>query len=410
VKPFDVAIVGAGIVGLATAREILRRQPRMRVIVLEKEPHIALHQTSHNSGVIHSGIYYRPGSLKARLCVEGMGDLIKYCGDRGIPVERCGKVVVATDPEEEPRLRELFVRAQQNGVEGVEIIDSGRLRELEPYCAGLHALWVPGTSIVDFRQVATAYANDIVTGEGEIATGHDVRGVRFADPGLVITTGKQEIQADRMIACAGLYSDRIAIQSGASRDPVIAPFRGKYWRLAPSAAHLVRNLIYPVPDPAFPFLGVHATRHIGTHEILLGPSAVLALSREGYRRRDIKLRETIGYAGSKAFVRMAARYWRFGALEAARDIRKGAFLSSVRRYLPEVTAKDLVPGPSGVRAQALSRNGFLIDDFVVEAQGDRILHVRNAPSPAATSSLAIASLIADRAFATFGWTGTRATY
>jgi L-2-hydroxyglutarate oxidase LhgO len=399
---YDVVVVGAGIVGLASARELLRRQPGLRLALVDKESRVGAHQTGHNSGVIHSGIYYAPGSLKARLCVAGARELYAYCEANGIPTERCGKVIVATDESELGRLRSLHERGLANGVEGLEMIGPERLGELEPHCAGIRALWSPCTGIVDFSQVAASYARDVRDAGGEVHTGREVLGLCGLADRVVLETTAGELEARRVLTCAGLYADRVAALSDGAREPRVVPFRGDYWQLRPEARHLSRNLIYPVPDPAFPFLGVHATRRIGTGEVWLGPNAVLAFSREGYRRLDLRPRDLAEALANRGFRRLARRHWRMGAVEMWRDWSKRAFWRSVRRYLPDVELADMAPGPSGVRAQALDASGALVDDFVVDAQGDRILHVRNAPSPAATSSLAIGRLVADaaqRAFA-----------
>ena len=394
---YDVAVVGAGIVGLAGARELLRRRPGLRLAVIDKETRVGAHQTGHNSGVIHSGIYYAPGSLKARLCVAGARELYAYCEANDIPTERCGKVIVATDESELGRLQALHERGLANGVEGLEMIGPERLRELEPHCAGIRALWSPCTGIVDFSLVAASYARDVRDAGGEVHTGRELLRLRRLADAVVLETTAGEVEARGVLTCAGLYADRVAALSEGPREPRVVPFRGDYWQLRPEARHLSRNLIYPVPDPAFPFLGVHATRRIGTGEVWLGPNAVLAFSREGYRRLDLRPRDLAEALGNRGFRRLARRHWRMGAVEMWRDWSKRAFWRSVRRYLPDVELADMVPGPSGVRAQALDASGALVDDFVVDAQGDRVLHVRNAPSPAATSSLAIGRLVADAA-------------
>ena len=399
--PHDLAVVGAGIVGLASARELLNRRPGLRVVVIDKEPRIGAHQTGHNSGVIHSGIYYAPSSLKARLCVAGAREMYAYCDRHGIPTERCGKVIVATDESELGRLSALFERGRANGVEGLEMIGPERLREIEPQCAGIRALWSPCTGIVDFSLVARNYALDVQNAGGELQTGRELLAMKSVKDWVVLETATGEIEARHVITCAGLYADRVARLSGGAKEPQIVPFRGDYWQLRPEARHLCRNLIYPVPDPAFPFLGVHATRRIGTGEVWLGPNAVLAFSREGYRRFDVRPRDLTQALLNRGFQRLARRYWRMGTVEMWRDFSRRAFWKSVRRYLPTVALEDMVPGPSGVRAQALDRAGALVDDFVVDQQGERILHVRNAPSPAATSSLAIGRLIADTAEGAF---------
>jgi L-2-hydroxyglutarate oxidase LhgO len=347
--------------------------------------------------VIHSGIYYAPGSLKARLCVAGARDLYAYCEAKGIPTERCGKVIVATEESELARLRALHERGVANGVEGLELIGPERLRELEPCSAGIQALWSPATGIVDFSLVAASYAHDVRDAGGAVHTGRALRALRRLADRVVVETAAGELEARRVVTCAGLHADRVAALSDGAREPRIVPFRGDYWQLRPEARRLCRNLIYPVPDPAFPFLGVHATRRIGTGEVWLGPNAVLAFAREGYRRFDVRPRDLAESLLSRGFQRLARRYWRMGAVEMWRDWSKRAFWRSVRRYLPDVELADMVPGPSGVRAQALAADGALVDDFVVDVQGDRVLHVRNAPSPAATSSLAIGRLVADAA-------------
>ncbi|HKF75805.1 MAG TPA: L-2-hydroxyglutarate oxidase [Candidatus Dormibacteraeota bacterium] len=399
---YDVIVVGAGIVGLASARELLGRRPGLRLAVVDKEARIGAHQTGHNSGVIHSGIYYAPGSLKARLCVAGAREMYAYCQQREIPTERCGKVIVATEESELERLGALYERGRANGVEGLEMIGPERLREIEPHCAGLRALWSPCTGIVDYSLVARRYALDVREAGGEVHTGVDVRALRRVADRVVVETSARDLEARRVVTCAGLQADRLASLSGGAREPRIVPFRGDYWQLRPEARRLCRNLIYPVPDPGFPFLGVHATRRIGTGEVWLGPNAVLAFAREGYRRRDVRPRDLAQSLLNPGFRRLARKHWRMGAVEMWRDYSKRAFWRSVRRYLPDVTMADMVPGPSGVRAQALDPAGGLVDDFVVDVQADRILHVRNAPSPAATSSLAIGRLVADSVQEAFG--------
>jgi L-2-hydroxyglutarate oxidase LhgO len=391
----DITIVGAGIVGLATARELLIRHPSLQLTMLEKEQHIGEHQTGHNSGVIHSGIYYAPGSLKAKLCVEGGQALRAYCDDHGIPFERCGKVIVATEESELGRLEDLHQRGIANNVPGLEMIGPERLRELEPHAAGIKALYSPNTSIINFSRVAASYADDVIQKGGEILTGREVVGIRSGSGGMVIQTRLSELQTRFVITCGGLYSDRLAAMTGAPPDPRIVPFRGDYWVLRGERRQLARGLIYPVPDPSLPFLGVHFTkRYDGA--VWAGPNAVLAFSREGYGRFDINLGDNLSLARDAGFWRMARKYWRTGFDELYRDYRKSAFLRAMQRYVPEVRSEDVEPGPSGVRAQALDSQGRLVDDFAI-SQNANAIHVRNAPSPAATSSLAIASVIADRA-------------
>lgn len=400
---YSVVVIGAGIVGLASARELLRRHPKLRVAVLDKEAHVGAHQTGHNSGVMHSGIYYVPGSLKARLCVEGSRELYGYCKSRGIQAERCGKVVVASDASELPRLEELYRRGQANGVDGLEMIGPERLREIEPACVGVRALWSPNAGIVDFSGVAMAYAEDIKAAGGEILTGHTVHQIIRRPDAVTLLTNRGEITGRGVVACAGLHADRVAHLTGAPEDPRIVPFRGDYWILRPERRHLARNLIYPVPNPEFPFLGVHFTRRIVDGSVWLGPNAVLAFAREGYRRRDVHAGDLVEALSFRGFQKMGATYWRTGLAEMVRDYSKAAFLKSLQRYIPVLTMDDLLPGPSGVRAQALSADGKLVDDFIVNVQDGCIVHVRNAPSPAATSSLAIGRLVADTAGKAFGW-------
>jgi L-2-hydroxyglutarate oxidase LhgO len=389
----DIAVIGGGIVGLAAARELLRRRPGARLVLLEKERRLGMHQTGHNSGVIHSGLYYAPGSLKATACVAGAASLVQYCEQKGIPFERCGKVIVALDEGELSRLDELARRGQANGVPGLEMIGPDRLRELEPHVQGVRALWSPNTGIVDFRRVAAAYAEDVRAAGAEIFAEHAVTGIRRTAGLTRLATTGGDIEAGVVIACAGLYADRVASLGGAKPDPRIVPFRGDYYVLRPERRHLVRNLIYPVPDPAFPFLGVHFTRRIDG-AVWLGPNAVLAFAREGYRLDRINPRDLAQTLTFRGFRRLARRYWRTGLAEMWRDVSKRAFLASLQAYIPALQEDDLMPGPSGVRAQALADDGTLVDDFVIDtARG--VFHVRNAPSPAATSSLAIGAMIAD---------------
>ena len=391
---FDVVVVGAGIIGLAVARELQARQPGVRLAVLDKEPALGAHQTGHASGVVHRGVYYVPGSLKAKLCVEGAARLLVYCEERGIPILRCGKVVVATDEEELPRLEELHRRSVANGVPRVELIGPERLREIEPHVAGVRAVHSPETAVVDFSLVAESYGRDVTEAGGELLLGREVRAFSRRDGVTSIETAAGDVEALRVVVCAGVYADRLAASTGADAEPRIVPFRGDYLVLRPEKRHLVRGLVYPVPDPAFPFLGIHTTvRPDGA--VWLGPNAVLAFSREGYRRRDVSLRDLRETMRSSGFRRLARKHWRMGAAEAVRDFSTRRFVDAARKLLPELGVDDVLPGPSGIRAQALAPDGTLLDDFVFhEAPG--VVHVRNAPSPGATSSLAIASVVADR--------------
>lgn len=389
----DVVLVGAGILGLAVARELLTRKPGLRLAVLEKESAVAQHQTGHNSGVIHSGIYYAPGSLKAELCVEGSRLMYEFCADKGIPTERCGKVIVASTEAEIPRLEELKRRGEANGVRGLEEIGPERLAELEPNVVGVRALHSPETGIVDFKLVARALAAEVEERGGSIRTGHAVSGISTDDGGATVRTSGGEFRAGRLVTCAGLQSDRLAVMTGAPRTPRIVPFRGTYYALSERARSLVTGLVYPVPDPTFPFLGVHFTKQI-SGEMWAGPNAVLAFAREGYRLRDFRRRElweTLSYRG---FRRMARRYWRTGLTEAWGELNKRAFVAAMRKQVPAVGLGDLGARHAGVRAQAVAEDGTLLDDFWLD-EAPNVTHIRNAPSPAATSSLALAKRIVD---------------
>ncbi len=393
----DVVVVGCGILGLATARALLEARPGLRLVALDKELRVAAHQTGRSSGVIHRGVYYAPGTLKARLCVAGAAELLTYCEARAIPVLRCGKVVVATTTAELPRLHELHRRSVANGVPSATLIDRGRLLELEPHVAGIEALHSPETSVVDFGIVASAYADDVRRGGGEVRLGEEVLGIASRGATTVVATARGEVTARHAVVCAGVYSDRVAVAAGAPREPRIVPFRGDYLALRPERRFLSRGLVYPVPDPEFPFLGVHTTvRPDG--EVWLGPNAVLAFAREGYRRRDVVARDLRDALAAPGFRRLARRHWRFGAMELARDHNRRLFVATARKLIPSLTLNDVIPGLSGIRAQALAPDGSLVDDFVFHEAGGAT-HVRNAPSPGATSSLAIGRHIAERVLA-----------
>lgn len=390
----DIAIIGGGIVGLATARELLLRKPDARLIVLEKEGDIGQHQTGHNSGVIHAGIYYKPGTLKARLCVAGAAELMRYCDEKAIPYRLCGKMIVATDTSELGRLDDLAARATANGVPGVQVVTAEELREREPFAAGIRALWSPNTGIVDYGGVNRSYRRDIEAMGGEVRVNHQVTAIdRRGGESQVTCANGATFVVRHVIACAGIYSDRVAQLTGASKHPLIAPFRGDYYILRPERRHLIQSNIYPVPDPQFPFLGVHFTPRMNG-DVWLGPNAVLAFSRTGYRFRDVNIGDMTALFTSPGFLKFGRKNWRTGYDEMARDLSKKRFLASLQRYVPTLTEADLMPGPSGVRAQALTADGQMVDDFVID-QGDGILHVRNAPSPAATSSLQIGRYIAN---------------
>lgn len=391
----DLVVVGAGILGLAVARELSRRHPRRSLVVLEREADVGAHQTGHNSGVVHAGIYYAPGSLKARLCVEGARRMYEYCEQRGIAAERCGKLIVATDPSQLAGLDELERRGRANGVGGLRRLDAGAIAELEPHARGVAALHSPDTGIVDFGAVARALAEDLGEGGVAVATSCEVRGIAVAKGGLVLRHARGELRARNAVFCAGLWSDRLAQMAGANADPRIVPFRGAYLRLRPQRAELVRALIYPVPDPELPFLGVHLTRHVDG-SVLVGPTALLAPGRTAYRLRDASARDLAATLAWPGTWRMARRWWRTGIDELRYAASTAAMARAAARFVPGLRARDVEPAFAGIRAQAVGRDGRLVDDFAF-SQTERALHVRNAPSPGATSALAIAALIADRA-------------
>ena len=389
----NVLIVGAGIVGLATAYRLVERFPGIRVTVLEKEPAIALHQTGRNSGVLHSGIYYKPGSLKATNCRAGKQAMEQFCQAEQIPFEQCGKVIVATDEAELPALDSIYQRGQANGI-ACEKISGERLRELEPHTRGVAAIHVPEAGIVNFVQVCHRLADRVIAAGGRVVTSAKVTGVRRENNGLVFETTQGPFMADFAVNCAGLYCDRVAAIAGAVPSIKIVPFRGEYYMLSNEATNLVNNLVYPTPDPAFPFLGVHFTRMIGGG-VECGPNAVLAFAREGYTHwkiRPSELLETLGYAGFRS---LALRYWKTGMGEMWRSFSKRAFVKALQRLVPEIRSEHLSPAPAGVRAQAVLHDGRIVDDFLIE-ETEHFLHVLNAPSPAATASLNIGTLLVDR--------------
>lgn len=389
-------VIGGGILGLATARQLGLAEAGAEVTVLEREAALAQHQTAHNSGVVHAGIYYAPGSLKARLCRRGLTLLRDYCAERRLPYDACGKVVVATNEREVPGLRRLEERATQNGVPGLRWLEQSELTEVEPYVAGVAGLHSPETAIADFAAVARAYAQDVSAAGGQIRTGVAVTRIHQngRNPAVELADGSR-IEADKVIVCAGLQADRLAMASGEPAEPRIVPFRGEYWRLVPERAHLVRGLIYPVPDPALPFLGVHLTRKIdGT--VVLGPNAILSTGRHAYDRRQFVLRDTYEALSWPGTIRMLRRHWRAGVGEIIRSASKRQFVREVARYVPAVKPQDVLPASAGVRAQAIDRDGSLVDDFRLGVSGN-VVWVRNAPSPAATSSLAIAEELVTRA-------------
>ena len=388
---YDVTIVGGGIIGLATALRLTQHHPRNRVAVLEKEDKLATHQTGHNSGVIHSGIYYRPGSQKAQFCVTGVRSLLQFCQEKDIPYERCGKVIVATHKSELGRLEDLYERGTENQVEGLEMIGPERLKEIEPHAAGIRALYAPGTGIVDFKVVANAYADAVRSNGGEIFEGAGVVDVRRSGGVTHLETNQGVVESKYLINCAGLHADVVASMMGTEPEVRIIPFRGEYYTLTPESRHLVKALIYPVPNPRFPFLGVHFTR--GVHgEVEAGPNAVLAFAREGYRKTDFNFAETFDTLSYPGFWAMTSKFWRIGIAEYRRSLSKSVFLRDLQRLVPEIKDRDLSPGGSGVRAQAVDKKGRLLDDFIIQ-QTEGAIHVLNAPSPGATSSLSIGEYI-----------------
>lgn len=389
---YDVAIIGAGIVGLATGYQLTRRFPQLRLVIVEKEASLAQHQTGHNSGVLHTGIYYKPGSLKAVNCRTGKAAMEAFCRDEGVPFDICGKVIVAVTADDLPALDRIYERGQANGV-ACTMIDQARLKELEPHAQGVRAIHVPEAGIIDYPQVCQRLAEHIRRHEGQIVTSARVVKVHTATDEVQVETTAGTYAAGYVVNCAGLQCDRVTAMTGQRPAAKIVPFRGEYFELKPEAAHLCRNLIYPTPDPAFPFLGVHFTRmvHGGVE---CGPNAVLAFAREGYHKTDINLRdlaESLSYPG---FLRMAAKYWRTGLGEMWRSVSKQAFVRALQRLVPEIRAEHLVAAPAGVRAQALLRDGSLVDDFLIQ-DAARVVNVQNAPSPAATASLNVGNLIVD---------------
>ena len=396
----DLAIIGGGIVGLATALALTEANPRLRLIMLEKEAKIASHQTGHNSGVIHSGIYYKPGSLKARTCVEGARRMKQFCDTHGIKWEACGKVIVATDERELPRLQNIYERGQANGLSGLKMLTAEEVREYEPNCRAVRAIHVPETGIVDYVQVAGKMADLIQQRGGRILTGARVTAVRRQGSGLTLDTAQGAVDARYLVNCGGLHSDRAAALMGVTPEVRIIPFRGEYYMLRPERRSLVRGLIYPVPDPEFPFLGVHFTRTIHG-DVEAGPNAVLAFAREGYSLGTVRPGEFLGTLGYSGFWHMARKYWRVGAYEMYRSASKAAFVRSLQKLVPEIARGDLERGGAGVRAQAVAPDGSLVDDFKISVTPGAV-HVVNAPSPAATASLAIGRHVAAVAAETFG--------
>ena len=400
---YDVAIIGGGILGLSSARHLLAQHPGLNVLVIEKGSEVAGQQTGHNSGVIHSGIYYRPGSLKAQFCVDGRNSIVQFCEQHGIAFERCGKLIMASREEELPRIETLFERGKANGVEGLEMVGPERIAEIEPHVSAIKALWSPATAIVDFSAITREYARQLVDAGGALELNSRVTGITPRPDSVVIETDQGEREARHLINCAGLHSDRIARLMGVEIDLQIVPFRGEYYTLKKEREHLVKGLIYPVPDPDLPFLGVHFTRNVKGY-VEAGPNAVLATAREGYRKRDLNIRdfsETLGFPG---FWRVAKREWKTGINEVNRSLRKSVFTRDLQEMIPEIESDDLTTGGAGVRAQAVRRDGTLLDDFAIE-RTERAVHVLNAPSPGATSSLEIGKYIAGLAAESFSLGG-----
>ncbi|MFJ6080595.1 L-2-hydroxyglutarate oxidase [Streptomyces sp. NPDC092369] len=391
-----IGVVGAGIVGLATAREIALSRPGTRVVVFEKEPEVSRHQTGHNSGVVHAGLYYPPGSLKADLCVRGVALLREYCQDRQLPYREVGKLVVAVREDELGRMDALFERARTNHVPDLRRLSREEIREIEPHAGGIAALHSPRTAITDYPAIARAFAQDVVDSGGEVKLGFPVCSLRNVPGGVEVGSAQERVRVDRLILCAGLQSDSVARLAQDAQEPRIVPFRGEYMLLRPERANLVRGLIYPVPDPRYPFLGIHFTPRVdGCVEV--GPNAVLALAREGYSRTRISPRDLVGLAAYPGAWRMAARHWRTGIREYRGSFSTAAFMRDAGLYVPGVGVRDVVRGGAGVRAQALDRDGTLVDDFRIHRAG-RVTAVRNAPSPAATASMAIAEHIVRTVF------------
>lgn len=399
-QSYDVAIIGGGIVGLSVAMELTRTLPNVRLLLLEKEKALAQHQTGHNSGVIHSGIYYKPGSIKARTCVEGAAAMISFCREHGIPYRICGKVIIAARPDQLAALEELRRRGEVNGISGLRMLTPEQLREIEPHAGGVGALHVPPTGITDYVAVSEKYAELARVGGAEIRTGCEVHKIVRSDGGLVLETKAGAYGTRFAINCAGLHSDRVSLLAGNKPEVRIVPFRGEYYDVVPERQHLVRTLIYPVPDPRFPFLGVHFTTRIHG-AVDAGPNAVLALKREGYRKHDFSLRDTVSSFTYGGFWRMAGKYWRMGLDETFRASNKKSFTKALQKLVPEIQEQDLVPGGSGVRAQALQSDGKMVDDFQFVA-GPQMLHVLNVPSPAATASIPIGKAIVKMASESFG--------
>ena len=391
----DIVVIGGGIVGLATAYQLKIKNPSRKIVVLDKEETIAAHQTGNNSGVIHSGLYYKPGSLKAKNCIYGYKKLLEFCDEKEVPYEICGKIVVATSPEEIPYLDKLFERGVSNGLQNLKKLKREQLKEFEPYVSGVAGIHVPQTGIIDFKVVSEKLADEIRSKDGEVLLGQKVLKIKKNSNGVTVITNKQSFETSLLINCAGLYSDKIARLTHPELDIKIIPFRGEYYKLQENKKHLVKNLIYPVPDPDFPFLGVHFTRMIDG-AIEAGPNAVLAFAREGYTKSTINVKELLESLAWPGFQKVAKKYWRTGIGEMYRSFSKAAFTKALQKLLPDIQKEDLKPGGAGVRAQACNVSGGLIDDFLI-LEDKNVINICNAPSPAATSSLSIGEKIAGMA-------------
>lgn len=390
---YDIIIVGAGLVGLATAYQLKLKKPDSGILVLEKEGDVSLHQSGHNSGVIHSGIYYKPGSLKAKNCIEGYNSVINFAKEHGIRYDLCGKIIVAASQEELPLLDNIYKRGVENGLQDLKYLSREEFREIEPHCEGVRAIKVPQTGIIDYPGVAKKIKELFEELGGEVKFNNEVRNIINNNSEIIVKTQASEFKTKKLISCAGLYSDKITKMTNEKNDVIIIPFRGEYYKIKDEKKHLVKHLIYPVPDPNFPFLGVHFTRMIDGN-IEAGPNAVLAFKKEGYRFFDFNLEETMQTLMWPGFRKIVAKYGKTGLGEVHRSLSKAAFTKALQKLMPEIQESDLVPGGSGVRAQACDRNGGLIDDFDIVKNGN-IIHVRNAPSPAATSCLSIGNKISE---------------
>ena len=398
-RQYDVVVVGGGIIGLATSMKLTQDFPNLKVAVLEKEKEVAQHQTGHNSGVIHAGIYYAPGSQKANFCSTGGKLLRDFCDEYGIAYDMCGKLIVATDDSEVPQLEELFKRGTENGAQGLRMVNQEEIKDIEPYSAGVKAILSPNTGIIDYFEVSQAYATRMQENGGDLLTNVEVISIENKDNLVYINTTSGTVVAKYVLNCAGLHADTVARMMGVDVGVKIVPFRGEYFSIIPEKEHMVKGLIYPVPDPSMPFLGVHFTRRING-SVEAGPNAVLAFAREGYKKTDVNLKDTLGTLSYSGFWKMSAKYWKVGMHEQYRSLVKGVFVKSLQKLMPEITGDDLGDPGAGVRAQVIDSNGGLLQDFAIEASANAI-HVLSAPSPGATSSLTISEYIVDLAQESF---------